>query len=425
MPIDELEIVHPREEDLADDGRVAALLRKAGLELQVFREVERRLQKQAAPEFTLFEFIKSDEVGLSACIAALLDPKGSHGQGTDYLALFLEHLGFDSKWHRDLDDAHVVLESQANGMRRIDISITLPGNRCIAIENKPWATDQGHQLRDYGKHLEQTTASNQWALVYLCEREPSKESIPKELRETWSQTHNFYHLKFSGAVEWLRACEMRTRPPTVRLFIDELAKFVSREVCGEAELGQGEIVKQLALESDESLRAALVVAKSISEVKLHLLQTGLHHPYERTVAANGLSLVWDDVEKMTSSAGFGARVPEHADSWNIRYEFERAGLGQLFWGIKRRTRKPNGDPSDMAICEGMRAMGYGAGRNSPWWIWYSTDCTSFGVSSQTRNWSSSEEPWLALRRGSDMAERIAKHTITIAAGLSEHLAKPS
>jgi len=400
---------------------VASLLRRAGIELRIFGEVKRRLQKQAAPDFSIFEFLRSDELGLSTCFASLLDPKGSHGQGATFLARFLEQGQISQNWRDDLDQAEVFVESQANGMRRIDICIRLPGNRWIGIENKPWAVDQEHQLRDYGMHLQDCAASGQWVLVYLGDRDPPESSLPPALRTAWSESGNFKHMKFTAAVEWLRRCEMETRPQSVRHFLHELGKFVSREVSGEVEMERGEILKQYVLESDDTLRAALVVAKGMGEVKQQLLQAGLQEPYERLIGEAGLTLVWKDMADMVAYAGFGARLPEHPE-WNLRYEFERSNLGGLFWGLKRKAKSPEGDPNDKKVSDAMKTLGFGAGKSGPWWAWYSVDCTHFGITNSMRNWQSSEAPWLMLRRPPQLAEKFANHTLKVAAGLRTGLA---
>lgn len=399
---------------------VASLLRHAGIELRIFGEVKRRLQKQAAPDFSIFEFLRSDELGLSTCFASLLDPKGSHGQGAAFLARFLEQGQISQDWQDDLEQAEVFVESQANGMRRIDICVRLPGNRWIGIENKPWAVDQEHQLRDYGLHLQDCAASGQWVLVYLGDRDPPESSLPPTLRTAWSESGNFKHMKFTAAVEWLRRCEMETRPQSVRHFLHELGKFVSREVCGEVEMERGEILKQYALESDDTLRAALVVAKGMGAIKQQLLQDGLREPYQRLVAEAGLTPIWKDMKDM-SSAGFGVRFPERPE-FNLRYEFERPNLGGLFWGLKRQVKDQEGDPHDKNISDAMKALGFGAGKSGPWWAWYSVDCTHFGITNSMRNWHSSEEPWLLLRRPPELAGKFAEHTLKVAAGLRTRLA---
>ena len=160
-------------------NHVSQLLANTGYEVRVIRDVSRRLAATAAPKFSLFDFIRTDEMGLSSCIAALLDPKGTHGQGATYLRLFMQVLKADlnAGWFDDLDRAKVITEARANGMRRLDIHVQLDRRRAIGIENKPWAGDQDLQLADYAQFMKGTCAPDGWMLVYLCEREPSPNSI--------------------------------------------------------------------------------------------------------------------------------------------------------------------------------------------------------------------------------------------------------
>ena len=48
------------------------------------------LGRQYAPDFRLSQFFRSDEMGLSAMLAFLLDPQATHGQRDGYLVEFLK-----------------------------------------------------------------------------------------------------------------------------------------------------------------------------------------------------------------------------------------------------------------------------------------------------------------------------------------------
>ena len=123
-----------------------------------------------APDFSPFEFIDLDEMRISAILAWLLDPHGSHGQGGRFLNLFLQKLS--AGWPLDAcEQAQVKTESWIDG-GRIDVQIT-SGHRCCIIENKPWAADQPDQLERYLNQLDflrsqdQTLTQSAYPLVYL------------------------------------------------------------------------------------------------------------------------------------------------------------------------------------------------------------------------------------------------------------------
>jgi hypothetical protein len=130
-----------------------------------------------APSFNAFHFIRPDENCLSDILACLLDPNGSHAQGDIFLVQFL-------KVFCELSDPLLYLygsisvrrESHTalltNNRRRIDLIVHFQGvapiseDFGVAIENKPWASDQADQIKDYISEL-QARYDHNFKLVYL------------------------------------------------------------------------------------------------------------------------------------------------------------------------------------------------------------------------------------------------------------------
>ena len=72
---------------------------------------------------------------------------------------------------------------------RIDITVDIPsaaGRFCLAFENKPYAHDQGGQLKAYLEYLGKKYGTR-FLLVYLppVHREPDEASLPQVDRERW------------------------------------------------------------------------------------------------------------------------------------------------------------------------------------------------------------------------------------------------
>ncbi|MCZ7832862.1 PD-(D/E)XK nuclease family protein [Atlantibacter hermannii] len=117
-----------------------------------------RYQAELAPDFSLMDWLKNDELALSRYLRFLLSPDETHGQSALFLKAFIslvEKNGHDSpviisgeRYHEIRVDYEVIIE---NG-RKIDLLLTSPMGM-IAIENKPWAADQENQLRDYALWL--------------------------------------------------------------------------------------------------------------------------------------------------------------------------------------------------------------------------------------------------------------------------------
>ena len=119
------------------------------------RRTQAELDRVQAPRFSLFSYFNTGELDLSRIFGDLLDPRGTHGQGDVFLRVLLDDVRkgaptLPEYW--DLSDCQVHLELVTAALgdpRRIDIVLELPGGYWIGIENKPWAADQEHQVRDY------------------------------------------------------------------------------------------------------------------------------------------------------------------------------------------------------------------------------------------------------------------------------------
>ena len=121
------------------------------------RDLESELDRNLAQRFSVLDYLRVDESGLSRIIADLLNPKASHGQGTLFLQKLLGVAGLRNTRHwPDLDRSRRILvarEQRTHDDRRIDISVQIDGASgepyCLAIENKPYAGDQENQVKDY------------------------------------------------------------------------------------------------------------------------------------------------------------------------------------------------------------------------------------------------------------------------------------
>lgn len=164
-------------------------------EVQTLETAQALYSRQLSPDFNTFDYINTDELGLSRILAALLDPKGSHAQQETFLRLFIEHCLPDMykapEWQvflDSIDKTKVFIEqvtSRNNSLRRMDIYLQCQvgdDSYGVCIENKPYAADQFEQLKDYAEELEKRHPKA-WHLAYLNEsvNGPSEYSIVKSL----------------------------------------------------------------------------------------------------------------------------------------------------------------------------------------------------------------------------------------------------
>lgn len=175
-------------------------------------------------------------MGLSRCIADLLNPNGKHGQKEVFLESFLKLLKIN--WPANTKTCSIELEKQANGQRRIDIYLRFKNGEIIGIENKPWTGDQKNQLSEYASFIEKEVNGNKWLLIYLSNNEPSGNSGIKEMQEALENEGKFIQLSYSDVIEWLENCACQSKALVVRLFIDGLAKVIRRNINVELEMSE-------------------------------------------------------------------------------------------------------------------------------------------------------------------------------------------
>lgn len=174
--------------------------------------VENSRKKVTAKDFNIFQILglTSDEVRLhSRFIAELLDPNGSHGQGTYFLDRFLKYTGSTGTL-QNLETVKISVEhyigpvtSTSGG--QIDILVWDNANNVVIIENKIYAGDQDNQLLryfNYAKNFEKK--GGQYALIYLTLHKQN--ASDKSLGETLSHRDYISVSYQETIVNWLEDC---------------------------------------------------------------------------------------------------------------------------------------------------------------------------------------------------------------------------
>ena len=110
-------------------------------------------------------------------IADLLNPKGSHGQGSIFLKIFVEYFSLNF----DINTKVIVEREKREGKDQIDILIR-NDHQIMIIENKIYASDQSKQLNRYYSYC--IAKNKQPILIYLSllDAQPSKKSLGHILR---------------------------------------------------------------------------------------------------------------------------------------------------------------------------------------------------------------------------------------------------
>lgn len=171
--------------------------------------------------FNVFELIRPDEPMLSAILADLLDPRGTHGQGPVFLQSFVVCLRLGEladQMPRAIECERRTSLIEWNG-RRIDIVLDFEGFG-LGIENKPWAREQRNQIVDYQLELSRRYAGR-YRLVYLT----SDGRMP----QTWSAEERDLLKTMSygeDLVCWLSDCIRSCASEKYRWFLRDFVEFV-------------------------------------------------------------------------------------------------------------------------------------------------------------------------------------------------------
>ncbi len=189
------------------------------------------IAKITGENFNIFSVMRmeSDEVKThSRVIAELLNPKGSHSQGSIFLKLFFAEIKELSKIEDfDFENAKVLVEEHIGLINEdytkggyIDISIK-DNNNQIVIENKIYAVDQFGQLLRYKNHYPECK------LLYLtldC-KEPSDES-----KGNLVLGYDFHCISYENNIlDWLNKCQKETVDiPMLREMIKQYSNLIKK-----------------------------------------------------------------------------------------------------------------------------------------------------------------------------------------------------
>ena len=220
--------------------------------IENFRLQRERTELYDSNRFNPFQFMRTDEMGLSKILAFLLDPKETHGQGDLFLNSFLKFIGKHNFLAYDSIKVSVEKATTAtkptnkNGRHDIFIEGFLNhGHRwIISIENKlRFATDQDNQLEGYRDYLERYREV-EYCLIYLpvFKEPPSKNSIEKDKWEELIGANKAILLSAKDLVDWLDNTLIIA--PAVKQFTQDFKKFLSEELMGNTEINH-DLVKYL------------------------------------------------------------------------------------------------------------------------------------------------------------------------------------
>ncbi|WP_343330851.1 PD-(D/E)XK nuclease family protein [Polaribacter staleyi] len=173
-------------------------------------DVHLKEKKEKGEDFNVFSILgmETNETKThSAMLVALLDPKGNHYYGVQFLKLFLDEIGYEYEAYNDegLKLVKIKPEHHLGKISKdyttggfIDILITFPDGKAIAIENKINAGDQKNQMYRYSLYK-----GGDCKLYYLNKTgtPPSKNSLLTLTEEDYEIISYNQHV-----LNWLSKC---------------------------------------------------------------------------------------------------------------------------------------------------------------------------------------------------------------------------
>ncbi len=190
--------------DKDNSARIENVLKQ----VRLLKDKHEKLAEITGESFNVFSVlgVETKEVKThSSILAELLNPKGSHRQGTVFLKHFLNLMSSDLSNHGNLEDFWVGAEVFSK-YGKIDILLEKKDDACIIIENKINAGDQDSQLNRYYMYAKERFTDERIKLIYLTldGREPSEKSLAGQ--GTLDKSRVICMSYHSDIVAWLEDC---------------------------------------------------------------------------------------------------------------------------------------------------------------------------------------------------------------------------
>ena len=230
---------------------IAALLEKVK-KLSIQQEEKSR---SSGENFNVFKLCGVDhyENAHSDIIAEFLNPKGSHGCGSDFFLAFCKITGIDFFKY---GNAEVIREYWIDD-GRLDILIRAGENK-IAIENKIYAIEQQDQLKRYRDWLNKDSSDKENAPLFFLALD-GRPSSDQTIQGQYTCISYKKHI-----IPWLTECvRIASEKPFVRESLLQYKKLVKELVEGESMKIDEKLSK--AIQSD--FKSAIQVRDYVDAVK--------------------------------------------------------------------------------------------------------------------------------------------------------------
>lgn len=229
-------------------------------------------------EFNLFKIagISTDEVKICRMLAELLNPKGKHGKGHNFLYMFMKEVLSIDVLDDELETAKIYKEYCIDDNRRIDIVIST-SRRFIPIEVKLYADDQESQCKDYYDYARKQETIEETKVYYLTldshlPQNCGANGLTKiENDGVLIGYEEIIPISFGiDIVYWLKMCIDITNDNLVTTNLIQF-KNVLEELCGNMDNEMNAYVVQTIAENKSTFEAACKISENLNKVKEEML----------------------------------------------------------------------------------------------------------------------------------------------------------
>lgn len=317
--------------------------------IENFRLQREKNELYDSNRFNPFQFLRTDEMGLSKILAFLLDPTETHGQGDLFLNSFLKFIGkhqflayqkvniYCEKTTQETAQETVQETAQETIQenRRHDIFIEgLLDNKIawvISIENKlQGAVDQPNQMHDYDKDLK-NYVSESYFLIYLpiFSNNPPEVSISEEKWTKLMSDKKAMVLSASMLIKWLDNTLIIA--PAVKQFCNDFKKFLSEDIMGNTQ-NSNELIECL-INNDKALFSALTVLETketLYEKLMAMLVEQLKIRFNRYTKLININFECGE-DQSFNKKGYGLYIGN--DDFGVCIYFNKKGLSDAYYGV--------------------------------------------------------------------------------------------
>lgn len=313
--------------------------------IENFRVQREKNELYDSNRFNPFQFLRTDEMGLSKILAFLLDPTETHGQGDLFLNSFLKFINkhqflayqkvniYLEKITKEENDEITNETTNKNGRHDIFIEGILDNKRSwvISIENKlQGAIDQPKQMHTYAKDLK-NYVSDSYFLIYLpiFSNNPPEKSISEDEWAELMSNKKAMVLSASMLIQWLDNTVIIA--PAVKQFCNDFKKFLSEDIMGNTQ-NSNELIECL-INNDKALFSALTVLETretLYEKLMAMLVEQLKIRFNQYAKLININFECGEDESFNKK-GYGLYIGN--DDFGVCIYFNKKGLSDAYYGV--------------------------------------------------------------------------------------------